>query len=390
MIRIEDKLQNMRCVMIEPNGKGGIAHYTYNLCSSLIQQDLSVTLITSTDYELSRFDVPFSVRKLFREYSLDENVFVKGIKYITSAFRLIRVIKEEVPTFLHYQWIKIPILDLFIILLVKSWRIPTVHTAHNILPHREKFYHKWIYRKIYEKFDKIIVHSNNDKKKILELCSMDFRKVQVILHGNYMFFAERFPITREKARSVLSIPPKTKVALFFGPIVEYKGLEYLLRAFAKVVRRIPSSMVVIAGRPSPDFSKYQRLMAELGIIQNSIVDLRYIPLEEVSTYFAAADVVITPYLNTYQSGVIQLAYAFGLPVIATTVGGLPEVVRAGETGYLIPPANEQALSDAIIEIFTNQDKSKKMGKRGRKLAEREFSWNEIARETVEVYKRTYG
>lgn len=374
--------------MIEPNGKGGIAHYTYNLCSALANQGMDVTLMTSGDYELSGLRMLCNVRKVFKGHSLDENICVRGIKYMMSTLHLIQTIREERPSLVHYQWVKIPIFDLFIMLLLKSLRIATVYTAHNILPHQERFYHKWIFKAVYKRFDKIIVHSNNDKKKILALCSMGREKVRVIFHGDYMFFAQKFPITQTKARTVLGIPQEAKVALFFGPIAKYKGLEYLLRAFEQVIKRFPSAMVVVAGRPSPDFSQYRHLMSGLGLTTHSMTDLRYVPLEDVSSYFAAADVVVTPYLATYQSGVVQMAYAFAVPVVATAVGGLPEVVEDGETGYLVPPRDERALCDAIMKMFSYPERSREMGRRGRKLAQTEFSWSRIAEETMQMYKES--
>lgn len=376
--------------MIEPNGKGGVAHYTYGLCSALTGQGLEVTLITSADYELSCLRIPFSLRRLFGGYSLEENVWVRGLKYVLSTWALLRTIKRERPTLLHYQWLKIPIFDLLLILVVKSLGVATVYTAHNVLPHKERFYHKWVFREIYKNVDKIVVHSNNDREKILEVCLKCRERIHVIFHGNYMFFFDEFPITQTEARSALSLAEDAKVALFFGPIAKYKGLKYLLRAFPRVIREFPSAVVLIAGRPSSDFGDYERLISELELTSNVLVDGRYIPMADVSSYFVSADVAVTPYLTTYQSGIVQMAYAFGVPVIATAVGGLPEVVQDGRTGYLVPPRDEEALADAIMRVFSDREASREMGRNGRDLAQTAFSWERIAGETAKMYRSLYA
>jgi len=77
-----------------------------------------------------------------------------------------------------------------------------------------------------------------------------------------------------------------------------------------------------------------------------------VPDESVGEYFAASDLVVLPYVSATQSGITQVAYAFGLPVVSTDVGGLPEVVRDGETGYIVPSRDETALAGAVVEYFT--------------------------------------
>jgi glycosyltransferase involved in cell wall biosynthesis len=139
-------------------------------------------------------------------------------------------------------------------------------------------------------------------------------------------------------------------ALFFGLIRPYKGLDVLLRAVALARRRVPLQLVV-AGEFYQDRAPYEALLEQLelrGAVQ--LLD-RYVPNEEVEGYFKAADVVVLPYVSATQSGIAQTALLFGRPVIVTRVGGLPEAVRPGETGYVVPPNDPEALAAALVEFF---------------------------------------
>ena len=102
--------------------------------------------------------------------------------------------------------------------------------------------------------------------------------------------------------------------------------------------------------------------------------------------FQKASVVVLPYTDASQSGVIPLAYAFKKPVIATNVGSLPEVVDHGMTGYLVPPGNVKKLEEAIIDLLKDEDKLKRMGQNAFKKAKEELSWDKIAHKTVDVYR----
>jgi glycosyltransferase involved in cell wall biosynthesis len=107
----------------------------------------------------------------------------------------------------------------------------------------------------------------------------------------------------------------------------------------------------------------------------------------VADLFQRASVVVLPYTDASQSGVVPLAYAFGKPVVVTDVGSLPEVVDDAETGYIVPPKDPTRLGDAIIDLLKNKEKRKTMGEKAYRKGEEELSWGRIALRTVEVYKK---
>jgi glycosyltransferase involved in cell wall biosynthesis len=183
--------------------------------------------------------------------------------------------------------------------------------------------------------------------------------------------------TRESARSALGL--EGDVALFFGYVRHYKGLDTLLTAWKRVRAERPGATLVVAGefyeRPEP----YRELAAEVGGVR--LVD-RYIPDDEVEALFRAADVTVLPYRSGTQSGVTHVAYALGSPVVATTVGGITETVRDGETGLTCPPEDPEALARTLVRFFSE-------GMRERMAApiaalRAEHSWEALARSTVDL------
>jgi glycosyltransferase involved in cell wall biosynthesis len=154
--------------------------------------------------------------------------------------------------------------------------------------------------------------------------------------------------TRESARAALGLDGE--VAVFFGYVRRYKGLDLLLQAWPRVRARRPVTLVV-GGEFYEDAAPYRALAAAAGGEPAVRLLDRYLADDEVEALFKAADVVVLPYRSATQSGVTHVAYALGVPVIITDVGGLSETVRDGETGLVVPPEDPAALADAVVRFF---------------------------------------
>ena len=169
--------------------------------------------------------------------------------------------------------------------------------------------------------------------------------------------------------------------LFFGRIWEYKGLEYLIRAEPTVTSKVPQAKIVIAGR-GEDFDRYRRLMVHP---ENFIVYNEYVSDEKRADLFRRASVVVLPYTEASQSGVIPIAYHFGKPVVATDVGGLPDMVEHGRTGLLVPPRDANALAEALILLLQNKELRRQYAENGRRKMSTECAPEIVARKTRNVY-----
>lgn len=220
----------------------------------------------------------------------------------------------------------------------------------------------------------VIVHAEAVKQQLIQERRVKENKIHVIPHGTYDFYL------RWASDQVVE---QENTILFFGRIWDYKGLQYLIEADPLITARIPKARIVIAGR-GDDFRKYERLMVNRDRFE---VHNYRIPDEMVARLFQEASVVVCPYIEASQSGVLAIASAFGKPVVATTVGGIPEMVEAGKTGLLVPPRDARSLADAIVTLLQNQPLKQEMSRCTLSKSQTELSWASIAKQTLEVYQQ---
>jgi glycosyltransferase involved in cell wall biosynthesis len=193
-------------------------------------------------------------------------------------------------------------------------------------------------------------------------------------------------MTREEARETIG-EGAGRLLLFFGYIRPYKGLSHLIEAMGRLQGRLDTRLLVV-GEFYEDKEPYLRLVERLDLSESVRFVDRYVGNEEVQSYFTACDLVVLPYVTATQSGIAQIALAFDRPFIVTRVGGLPEVVSEGRTGFIVPPSDPGALADAIVEFFE--------GGWGERMApffgeERErFSWRSLAAEIASLAGRGEG
>ena len=192
------------------------------------------------------------------------------------------------------------------------------------------------------------------------------------------------PISQAEARVALGLSATEPVVLFFGFVRRYKGLPVLIDALAKARHTLPIRLV-IAGEFWEDEEVYRAMVARLGLSDAVRFYNAYVPNNDMATFFAAADVVALPYLEATQSGVVQWSYAFEKPIIATSVGGLPEAVIHEKTGLLVPPNDAGALADAMLHFFRD-DKSAAFVDNIRATNE-ERSWQPLINLIAELTRR---
>lgn len=169
--------------------------------------------------------------------------------------------------------------------------------------------------------------------------------------------------------------------LLFGSIDEWKGVEYFIQAERSVRKAIPEVKFIIAGSSSdPDY--YRSLVGDDQCIE---LRLKYQTSDEVRGLFTSADLLVLPYIEASQSGVLQLGMAFGIPTVVTSVGGLPDVVRDGYNGLVVPPCDADALAQAIVRLLTDVELRAKIIHNIVKERETTYNWRNIALKTVDFY-----
>ncbi|UCF78328.1 MAG: glycosyltransferase [Candidatus Eiseniibacteriota bacterium] len=215
----------------------------------------------------------------------------------------------------------------------------------NVIPHERRLVDRFLTALAFSQVDYFITlsHSVTEDLAVLKPRAV----VAEIAHPSYSYFTFG-KMEPEDARRKLGIT--RPFVLFFGYVRPYKGVHVLLDAFSKARKSVEATLAVVGEFYEPR-DPYVDHITRLGLQEDVMLVDRYVSDEEVGVFFSAADVVILPYISATQSGVIQIAFAFHKPVISTAVGGIPEVVKDGVNGILVPPCDSDALADALRRFF---------------------------------------
>jgi glycosyltransferase involved in cell wall biosynthesis len=258
-------------------------------------------------------------------------------------------------------------------------------TVHNVAPHEGGLVKRALNRVVFRLAHGFVVHSEQNRRELARIIGAGAR-IDVLPHG--ALETPRTGMSRLTARARLGIAPDARVVLCFGNIRPYKGVEVLLRAFARVARDDDRAVLVIAGKPWEDWAPYARLIDELGIGHRVRCFLDYVPTPEIEPYFVAADVVALPYTHfDAQSGVGTRALPFGRPLVVTNTGGLPELVMEPEA--VVPPSDADALAAALARVLGDAALRDRMAVDSLTIAG-SLSWDRIALRTAEIYARIAG
>ena len=311
---------------------------------------------------------------------------LKGAEYFIDLFRLRAYLEKEKCDIIHYQWFPAPIIDCSMVRSFKEkFSIPIVYTAHNVLPHESRVFDHSLYGNIYHAVDKIIVHSNGIKKELCDIFKVDDRKVEVIPIPVYKKNV-KIKLNQNEARKNLNLGANEKIVLFFGNILRYKGLDTLLKAIAKTTSVYEDIRLVIAGR-CDDFSPYEKMINDLGIGRKVVRIIKYIPDNMLEILFSAADVFVLPYKKIYGSGALMLGVAFGMPMIVTNTGFMPEMIFDGKEGFIVSPSDDKELSQAIIKFFKLSQKDRDAMSNRVRLMSDAYSPENISLQTKQLYEK---
>lgn len=366
--------------------RGGIAHFT-TLLANEFAKDHDVLVVNfkrlypsflfpgKTQMDVSK--EPLSVPSVRVIDSLDP----------TSFWRASRRIAAFEPDIVVFQWwhpFFAAAYASIVFLLTRTSagrRAKNVYLCHNVLPHESSPVDKALTRLALGQIGSFLVQSREDRGRLLGLRRE--ANVRVNPLPSYDFF-NRSRYTKEAARDELGVDGR--VVLFFGYVRPYKGVGVLFDAFAQVLRRMDAVLFVV-GEIYEGRERYLAQLKSLGIEHRVRLVDRYVANEEVEKYFAACDLVVLPYLSATQSAVVQIAYGFQKPVVVTAVGGLPDVVEDGSTGYVVPPNDPAAVASAIIRFFES-GASVQMERNIGASAER-FSWERCKRALVDLVENPH-
>lgn len=251
----------------------------------------------------------------------------------------------------------------------------SVRTIHDVVLHKgeDSYMHRFLNSLFSYKAYKYVILSDIFKED-LKKKGIDEKNIIVIPHAVFKGYA---PINMQNDYT------QYNRFLFFGRIIKYKGIEVLLNSMQIVLGKCFNAQLVIAG--SGDVTPYEDLMDKYR--DNLDLHLGWIDDSQVADFFKDIDFVVLPYIHASQSGVIPLSYAFGKPVIATKIGGIPEQVEDGKTGILISPNSEVELGNAIARLLSNPDVLVKMKSNCYDYALHN-TWDTSAQKLIDAYLKS--
>jgi glycosyltransferase involved in cell wall biosynthesis len=327
-------------------------------------------------------ELPPSVRMAPRFYGLSERLPkaarkpVKGLEHVADMALLAARMATDAPAVIHFQWCPLPKVDAIALRLLRRIA-PLVLTVHDPNPYNGM--NLGIMNSGAEalprSFDAVIVHSEAGKARLVRNAAAE--RIYVVPHGPLAV------LRSERA----SGPHENFTIVFFGKIKPYKGLDTLIAALAGLPPGLKQkTRLIVAGQPAMNMSEIHALAQRSGIAISW--NLRFIPDREIDSYLRQADLFAFPYRDIDASGVMMSCLAYAKPIVATRIGAFAAQLRDGVHGRLIaasaPPA---AFTEAIGQIMTNPGMADRMGAEVGRLLDRLPGWDEIARETLLIYRR---
>jgi glycosyltransferase involved in cell wall biosynthesis len=337
--------------------RGGISHYSTLLVREL-RKKYTVTFITlKRQYPALFFPGKTQYDSSAAKLAETNHPILDSVNPLTWIKTLLLLKRENVDLLIVQWWNPFfsPAFGTIANLLPLVARTRVCFLCHNVLPHETSILDRVLAKYAFLRTRYFVVHSDSDREALLSL--RPGTHVKKNCHPTYSIFGNLVRYDKQEAKSQLKIPPHKRVILFFGMIRPYKGLKTLLYAMPDVVRQVDCVLMIVGEFYEPKEEYFSRIR-ELGLESHVVVVDQYIKNEEVPLYFGASDVVVLPYAQASQSGIVQIAFGLNRPVIATNVGGLPEAVEDGKTGFVVDPESPDQLAAAILKFYQGNYEAK--------------------------------
>ena len=365
----------MRVHVVDPSAY--TPPYDHALCAALARAGAQVELVTTRfDYaEVPRQD-GYEVREAFYRWApgAPGSSLRRAAKFAQHVPDMLRYRRAAAAADLvHFEWLPVQPVDTRLL----PRRRPLVITAHDVLPREPRPGQLAAQRRLYERANAVVVHSHHGRERLVVDLELDPEQVRVIPHGAFHHLTalpEEHPLPPELAAV------EGPVVLFFGLLRPYKGLEVLLDAW----KGIGGAELWVVGMPRmPLGSLRSRATPSVRFVP------RYVADAELPAYFRRADLVVLPYTEIDQSGVLFTALAFGKPLLLSSVGGFPEVAAQG-AAELVEPGDRAALHLALKRLLADPGRRATLGAAAARAAQTTYSWESVARDHLALYDSLLG
>lgn len=367
--------------------------YDHALCAALARAGAEVELVTSRFlYGPVPRERGYEVTELFYRRTARRGLGARGRRALKLAEHVPDMIRfdlyraRERADVVHWQWLSVPGLDRLLLQAprrrprrgergLRPVRQPRVFTVHYPLPRG------WMARAreraLLRRMDAVIAHSEHGAARLRDELGLDRARVHVIEHGAFDYLT-RLPEERPLPEELRDV--EGPVVLFFGLLRPYKGVDVLLEAF----RSVEGAELWVVGRPMMDLGPlYEAAARAPGTVR---FVPRFVTDPEIPAFFRRADLVVLPYREIEQSGVLYTALAFGKPIVAGGVGGFAEVAERHGAARLVPPGDAVALAEALSELLGDEGARERLGSAAAAAAAGPYSWDSVAAKTLALYR----
>jgi glycosyltransferase involved in cell wall biosynthesis len=366
----------MRITVVDPPAY--TPPYDHSLCAALARRGLEVELTTS-HFRYGPVPEPdgYRRRELFYRWN-GSSVAAKAAQHPFDMMRLARHARRAQADIVHFQWLPIPGLDRH---LLSRFPRPRLLTAHDILPREATARRRRAAEQLLAQVDAVVTHSEHGRDRLVGELGLPAASVSVIPHGAFDYLTRlRGEAPMDPGVGDLS---GRKVVLCFGLMRPYKGIDLLIEAFPSCPE---DTVLLIVGRAMMQIEPLERRAHELGIEERVRFVPRFVPEPQIASYFRRADLVVLPYREIEQSGVLSTALAFGCPLVLSAVGGFVEVGQRHGAARLVPAGDVKALGVALAELVADDAARAELRERVRQAAAGPYSWDHAAELTDELYR----
>jgi glycosyltransferase involved in cell wall biosynthesis len=366
----------MRVQVVDPSAF--TPPYDHALCAALARAGAEVELVTSRflygpvpEGDGYRVTEAFYRRTARRGLEGRGRLALKLLEHVPDMLRYRR--HARFADIVHYQWLTVQPLDVHLLPPVR----PRVLTAHDVLPREPRPGQVAATRRLLQRMDAVVVHSEHGAQRLRGELGLADERVRVVPHGPFDYLT-RLPEERPLPSELREV--EGPVVLCFGLMRPYKGIDVLLEAF----REVRGAELWVVGMPRIPLEQLRDLAERVPGTVRFVP--RFVPDPEVPAYFRRADLVVLPYREIDQSGVVYTALAFGKPLVLSAVGGFTELAERHGAARLVLPGDAAGLARAVQDLVDDPRAREELAAAAARAAAGPYSWDAAAERTLALYR----
>jgi D-inositol-3-phosphate glycosyltransferase len=371
-------MPEFKIAIIDPVGGHADNYYNYGLAIGLAKADLEVYYFTSVATQKIEYNGVNTVFSFSNIWAKKNKVF-KLWKYVIGLLKVFAFSKRKKIKTLHYMIFNVDWLFYFSVKLSKLFGFKVVATLHDVTSFTGDRLPASTEKNLINSIDEIIIHNEHSYNVINEIYPSDH--YHVIEHGSYIPFIKKIEPQQLNDQEFR--------LLFFGQIKTVKGLDILLKALSILKVKGVKVKLTIAGRPwKVGFDEYQKMIDDYGI--NDMLDLhiKYIPNESVWDYFNSTNLVVLPYREIFQSGVLLMAMSYGRAVLTSDIPAFLGLVKDRKYGFTFKSESSEALATKLEEVINSKNTLPEIEENAYQYVDTAYDWNVSGLKTKAVYQKT--